>query len=206
MPREWDGIVSKYKNRRFSRPMARFIAKYPRISPNHVTISSFLVALASGLAFLSSQPIVGGVLAQLASIINGVDGDLAVLTSRVTRFGGFLDAMLDRYGDAAILMGMTCHLSIAWKQNITGLAVGVVALIGSLLVSYSRTRAESDLGIVFDKGVAGYAGNRDVRLFIVMLGGILNQVFFTLLALAILTNLTVLMRIWIVWASCRRGK
>jgi len=126
LPREWDGIVSKYINRRFSRPMARFIAKYPRISPNHVTISSFLVALASGLAFLSSQPIVGGVLAQLASIINGVDGDLAVLTSRVTRFGGFLDAMLDRYGDAAILMGMTCHLSIAWKQNITGLAVGVV--------------------------------------------------------------------------------
>lgn len=204
VPREWDGIVSQYVNRKFSRPMAKFLAKNPKILPNHVTVSSFLAALISGLAFSLCQPIIGGVLAQFASILDGVDGDLATLTSRVSPFGGFLDALLDRYGDAVILTGMTYNLLLANEHNMKYVAVGIAALVGSMLVSYSRTRAKSDLGVVFNKGFAGYAANRDVRLLIVMFGGILNQIFITLLALAILTNLTVSTRVWVAWASSRR--
>lgn len=202
MPKEWDGIVSRYVNRKLSRPIAQFLARYSRISPNHVTFSSFLVAQISGLAFCFSQPILGGVLAQFSSILDGVDGDLAYLTNKVSLFGGFLDSILDRYGDIAILAGMTYHVFIM-NGHITSIIIGIVALAGSLMVSYSSARARSDLGIVFNKGFVGYAASRDVRLFIVMLGGILNQIFVTLLVLALLTNLTVLMRICFAWNSTR---
>jgi len=201
MPKEWDGIVSQHVNRKFSRPIAKFLAKYPKISPNQISVLSFLVALASGLFFAFSQPIFGGVLAQLASILDGVDGDLAILTHRVSTFGGFLDALLDRYGDATILIGMTYYLFIGNGHCPLCIAVGIIALVGSLLVSYSRARAKSALGLIFNRGFSGYAANRDVRLFIIMIGGILNQIFITLLILAILTNLTVLTRVWAAWAS-----
>ncbi len=197
MPREWDGIISQHINRKFSRPIARFLAKFPIITPNHVSILSFLVALISGLAFFLRHPIMGGILAQLSSILDGADGDLAALTNRISPFGGFLDTVLDRYADAAILSGMIVSLFFTDGINaVYIIIVGITALIGSLLVSYSAAHAKSKLGLTFSKGFAAYAASRDVRLFLIMLGGILNQIFITLLVLAILTNTTVLVRIW----------
>ena len=196
MPRTWDGIVSQHINRKFSRPLARFLASHTKASPNQVTVLSFAVAVLSGLAFFSFQPILGGILAQLSSILDGVDGDLAFLTNKISTFGGFLDSVLDRYGDFLILGGMLYYTFTAKEFCTLNILVGIAAIIGSLMVSYSRTRAESDLDLTFKEGFAGYAANRDVRLFIIMLGGILNQVFITLLILAVLTNLTVLTRIY----------
>jgi len=196
VPRTWDGIVSQHINRKFSRPLARFLASHTKASPNQVTVLSFAVAVLSGLAFFSFQPILGGILAQLSSILDGVDGDLAFLTNKISTFGGFLDSVLDRYGDFLILGGMLYYTFTAKEFFTLNVLVGIAAIIGSLMVSYSRTRAESDLDLTFKEGFAGYAANRDVRLFIIMLGGILNQVFITLLILAVLTNLTVLTRIY----------
>ncbi|MBS7605011.1 MAG: CDP-alcohol phosphatidyltransferase family protein [Candidatus Bathyarchaeia archaeon] len=206
MPREWDGIVSQYINRRVSRPMAKFLAKHTCISPNHITFISFLTAVFSGIAFSLNYMMLGGVLAQIASILDGVDGDLAVLTNRVSPFGGFLDAMLDRYGDAAILMGMTYLIATTKCYDIACIIVAFAALLGSLLVSYSRVRARADLGLAFNRGFTGYAANRDVRLFIIMVGGLLGQAFITLALIASLTNLNVMSRIWISWKSVKVEK
>lgn len=196
MPKGWDGIVSRYINRRFSRPIARFFAENTGVSPNQMTVISFLVGVLSGVSFLLFRPILGGILAQLCSILDGVDGDLAIITNRVTRFGGFLDSLLDRYGDSIILIGMTYYAYMREGYPTLSLLIGAAALAGSLLVSYSRARAKSDLGVVFRSGISGYAANRDVRLFIVMIGGILNRVFITLLILALLTNFTVAVRLY----------
>ena len=73
--------------------------------------------------------------------------------------------------------------------------MGLAALFGSLMVSYSRAKAEADLNLVFKTGFSGYAANRDVRLFIIMIGGILNQAYITLIVLAVLTNSVVFKRI-----------
>jgi len=194
MPREWDGIISQLINRKFSRPTARFLANHTKATPNQITILSFLAGLASGL-FFYNHVLIGGLLAQISSILDGVDGDLAVFTGQTSSFGGFVDSVLDRYADAAILIGMTYHV-FSRQGIVTGILVGLAALAGSFLVSYTRTRAESDLGVVFKSGISGYAANRDVRLFIVMLGGILNQVFACLMVLAVLTNFVVVTRMW----------
>lgn len=196
MSKQWDGVISRYINRRFSRPIASFLARNPRIAPNHVTITSFLVGGLSGISFLFYQPLIGGILAQLSSILDGVDGDLAVLTGRKTLFGGFLDSILDRYSDVIILLGMSYAVLSMYGQTVENLLVAASAIIGSLLVSYSRARAESDLKLIFREGFSGYAANRDIRLFTVMIGGILNQVLFSLLVLAVLTNLVVIKRLY----------
>ena len=63
------------------------------------------------------------------------------------------------------------------------------------MISYSRARAAAGLGLVYRSGFSGYAANRDVRLFLIMIGGIINQVFITLIVLAVLTNVTVIKRV-----------
>jgi len=156
----------------------------------------FLVGVASGLFFFLRHPVIGGLLAQLSSILDGADGDLAVMTGRVTPFGGFLDSVLDRYADAAIITGMLAGILTSGGTDSFILISGMAALSGSLVISYSRARAKSDLGLVFKGGISGYAANRDVRLFIIMIGGILDQVAATLILLAFLTNLTVIKRIY----------
>ena len=198
MPEKWDGVISQYINRRFSRPMARALAKHPRITPNMVTILSTLVGLASGLVFALGFGWLGGLLAQLASITDGVDGDLAKLTGRITAFGGYLDSILDRYADAAIFLGMT------WFAYTNGggqyaILFGVLALAGSLLVSYTRSKANDISKTLFEGKIAQYLANRDVRLFTVMVGSLLSIVYpaavlYTLLTITAITSLTVLMR------------
>lgn len=194
MPKEWDGIISQVINRKFSRPTARFLADHTKATPNQITILSFLVGIAAGF-FFYDHPLIGGLLAQISSILDGVDGDLAVFTGQTSSFGGFMDSLLDRYADAAILIGMTYHI-FSKQTTVTSIFVGFAALAGSFMVSYTRTRAKSDLGVVFESGISGYAANRDVRLFIVMLGGIFNQVFVCLGVLAVLTNFVVATRMW----------
>jgi len=193
--KKWDGIVSQHINRKFSRPIAKFLAEHTKITPNQMSFLSFLIGLISGVCFFLGQGIVGGILAQVCSILDGVDGDLAVLTGRISRFGGFFDSLLDRYADSAIILGLTFNaLNSNYGFSLISV-VGLAALFGSLMVSYSRARAEAGLGLVYKSGFSGYAANRDVRLFLIMIGGILNQAFILLAILAILTNVTVVKRI-----------
>ena len=196
MPKKWDGIVSQHINRKFSRPIAKFLAEHTRITPNQMSFLSFLVGLISGICFSIGQAIAGGILAQTCSILDGVDGDLAVLTGKTSRFGGFFDSLLDRYADSAIILGLTLSALNSNYDSSLVLTFGLAALFGSLMVSYSRARAEAGLGLVYKSGFSGYAANRDVRLFLIMIGGILNQPFILLIILAVLTNLTVVKRIF----------
>ena len=196
MPKKWDGIVSQYVNRRFSRPIASFLAEKTKITPNQMSFISFLVGILSGAAFLLGQGIVGGLLAQTASILDGVDGDLAVITEKTSKFGGFFDSLLDRYADSAIILGLIFNALSLGGNSLAVLGVGIAAIFGCLMVSYSRAKAEANLDLVFKSGFSGYAANRDVRLFIIMIGGIFNQVYITLVILAALTNLVVLKRMF----------
>ncbi|HDI06824.1 MAG TPA: CDP-alcohol phosphatidyltransferase family protein [Candidatus Bathyarchaeota archaeon] len=198
MPKGWDGIVSQSINRKISRPMARLLAQHTRAAPNQISVLSLAVSVLSGLCFFLSQNILGGILAQASSILDGVDGDLAVLTGKTSVFGGFFDSVLDRYGDFAILIGMT-YSALLNHESILVLAVALIAVIGTFMVSYSRTRAKQSFGITFKRGISGYAANRDVRLLIIMIGGILNQVFVTLVVLAVLTNIVVIKRVYDCW-------
>ena len=190
-----DGLVSRYLNRPVSRPISRWLTRTP-VTPNQVSVVSFAAALAAMGLFINGNNILAGLVIQASSIIDGVDGDLARLKSMATNFGGFFDAVLDRYADVAIFAGLAY-----WSYTFEGRAsveligaAGLMAAVGSFMISYTRARAEASLGGTF-QGLAGSLASRDVRLLLVMIGAVTGQALATLILLAVLTNSVVVWRV-----------
>lgn len=182
-----DGPVSRHLNRRLSKPLSQVMARLGA-TPNQISLLSFMAALASALSFAAGIPFWGGVMAQLSSILDGCDGEVARIRGLESRFGAYLDSLLDRYGDVAILLGMTATAPASlWLP-------GLLAILGSYSISYTASRAEYYTGGRF-KGSLENMMNRDVRLFLIMVGGVLGQIGATLAVLALLTNMVVGLRL-----------
>ena len=190
-----EGLVSRYLNRRMSRPIARLLARTP-VTPNQVSLASFAIALISLGLFLGGHNVWAGLAAQASSVVDGVDGDVARLKSMATKFGGFFDAVLDRYADIAILAGLA-YWAYAFQPDVSprlAVSLGLLAIAGALMVSYTRARAEASIAIRFE-GVAGSLADRDMRLLIVMAGAVLGQALFTLALLALMSHALVMYRL-----------
>ena len=188
----YDGFISRHVNRRVSRPLARLLSHTP-VTPNQVTIMSLGVALAGFFSFVYGYYVIGALLAQASSIVDGVDGDLARLKKQTSAFGGFLDSVVDRYADALIILGLTIW-ALGDGPDMPVWLAGFWALAGSFAVTYTRARIENAPRTVFDRGITS-AATRDVRLFIVMVGALTGRGLVTLTVLASVTNIVVLLRL-----------
>ena len=188
----YNGYISKYVNRKASEPMARLLAK-TKLTPNQLTWAAFGIALSSFVIFILGHNIIGGVLAQLSSIVDGADGSLARIKGMTSAFGGFLDSVLDRYADILIVLGLTWWSF--YHETYPGIwLAGFLAIAGTICISYTRARIDSQHRHLFDKGFKSLA-SRDIRLFLIMLGGITGQAYFCLIVIAALTNLVVFYRL-----------
>jgi 1L-myo-inositol 1-phosphate cytidylyltransferase / CDP-L-myo-inositol myo-inositolphosphotransferase len=179
-----DGPVSRLVNRRLSAPISLVLLR-AGVSPGAATVATFLFALAAAavLALGAVWPaalILGGILVQLASILDGVDGEIARASLRNSPFGGFLDSVLDRAADAAVLAA----LAVAAGLDGTTWALLAAALFGSLMTPYVRAAYRRPL----PRPISPINAGRDVRLLVVSLSAIALQSLWGLLALAILTN------------------
>ena len=197
----YNGYVSKYFNRKISEPLARLLAR-TRVTPNQVTWSAFGVAVLSFLSFIFGHNIVGGLLIQLSSIVDGVDGSLARRKGMVSEFGGFLDSLTDRYADMLMVLGLTLW-SLSHETYPGIWLAGFLAVSGIICLSYSRARIGAEHRHLFDKGLPSLA-SRDIRLFLMMLGGISGQAYFCLMVIAVLTNLVVGYRLFSIYKYLRR--
>jgi len=164
------------------------------LSPNQVSILGIAFAVLSAIAYwqwkLNSLLLVVAPLLMLASgLLDALDGALARLYGETTKFGGFFDSLLDRYADAFILCGIILG-------GLTEVSWGLAALVGSLLVSYVRARAEA-AGVKMES--VGLA-ERAERIVLLALASFLSFVWLEalgwgVLVLAVLTNLTVIQRV-----------
>lgn len=200
----YDGFVSRYLNRHISRPIARALTHTP-LTPNQVSFFSLGVAAGSFFSFVYGYHIIAALLAQASSIVDGVDGDLARAKQMTSAFGGFLDAILDRYADAIILLGLTIWAAGDGSGVYDGPSAyvwtaGFLALSGSFVVTYTRARIDHVPRNFFDRGFTSVA-SRDVRLLMVMVGALSGQGFITLVVLASLANIVVVLRLF----SARRA-
>lgn len=188
----YDGPVSRYLNRRLSRPLARYAARTP-LTPNQISVISLLVALLAAGLLVLDRTLLAAIAIQASSIIDGIDGDVARLKAQSSRFGAVFDAVLDRYADAVIIISMAlwAHRYEAWPEP---LLVGFATLTGALLISYSRARVEASTGLRLSEQFLGLA-SRDVRLLMLALGTAFEQVYWTLVAVAVLSHVTVLWRL-----------
>ena len=216
-----DGVISRHINRKVStRIFTPLILRlHQNVTPNQVSILSFAVAILGALLFFLSHPLVGAIFVQLASILDGCDGEIARLKIMGTRIGGFADTMLDRYADVFTLIGVYYYssalsLSLSDKElfgvylNPSALVfIAMAAIIGSLMVSYTSARAKLDLN-------RELKGNRDLRLFLIFCGGLFSSIHplslsFTLLILALMTNSIVVyrsIRLWQVFHNAHPPK
>ena len=192
MEKVYDGFVSRHLNRRISRPLARLLSHTPA-TPNQVSMAGLGIALASFFSFAYGSHIAGAILVQASSVVDGVDGDLARLKGMGSDFGGFMDSMLDRYADTLIILGVTLWAA-SESSEVHVWLLGFWALAGSFGVTYSRASIERVKANVFDSGITS-AASRDVRLFVVMVGGLAGQSLGILIALVCLTNAVVLLRL-----------
>ena len=214
-----DGVISKAINRRLSigifTPLLLRLSR--RITANQVSVLSFAVSLAASLSFFLALPLIGGLLIQSASILDGSDGEIARLKKLQSPFGNFFDAVLDRYSDGFILFGMFYYsLTATGITNLFGqystplvLGASMLALVGTLMVSYTSAKSVADFGYQYSGRWSAAGRGRDVRLFILAVGGIGAlihpvSVFVAILAIALMTTATVLRRIWISWDYARR--
>jgi len=188
----YDGYVSKHINRKISEPIAQLLAK-TKVTPNQITLAAFGIALLSFVSFVLGNNIIAGLLVQLSSVIDGIDGNLARLKGMTSEFGGFFDSVLDRYADILIVLGLTLWSLSHETYRGTWLA-GMLAITGIICISYTRARINPDHRHLFDTGFKSLA-SRDIRLFLIMLGAVIGQAYFCLVAIAVLTNLVVFYRL-----------
>jgi CDP-L-myo-inositol myo-inositolphosphotransferase len=192
-----DGPVARYLNRPISVRISRHLVKR-HVTPNQISLFSFLCSLlAAGLFALGGYPalLLGGVLAQFASIIDGCDGEVARLKYQSSDIGGWFDAVLDRYADAFLLFGLTWHLLVP-EVNGWVLFAGFMAIIGSFMLSYTADKYDNLLRDRIRAGAKpGLRMGRDVRVFLIFLGAAANLVLPVLVVIAVVMNLETLRRV-----------
>ena len=180
----------------FDRPFAGFARKIP-FHPNTLTIAGFLVTVIASYALVTNF-ILGGILVLAGGIFDVLDGVFARINGKKTRFGAFLDSVLDRCSDALILTAVGWNLFN--RGNLTGVVLCLVTLVGAFLISYTRARAEG-LGENCNQGLM----ERPERIVLISLGAIAGFIMPVLWAMMILTLFTVLQRIYHVWKITERG-
>ncbi len=189
-----DGPVSRYINRPVSLRISRHLTQLP-VTPDQISLVSFLCSfIAAGLFALGGYPalLAGGMLAQFASIIDGCDGEVARLKFCESEFGGWFDAVLDRYADAFLLFGLTWHACGGGADGIV-LLIGFLAIIGSFMLSYTADKYDNRMRARI--GGSSLRIGRDIRVFIIFLGALFNQPFGALLIIAAMMNAETVRRV-----------
>lgn len=168
------------------------------MTPNEISVVSFLGSvIAAGLfAFGGYFALaLGGVLAQFASILDGCDGEVARLKFQSSDFGGWFDAVLDRYADAFLLFGLSWHVA-AEQGGSWIVVVGFMAIVGSFMLSYTADKYDNLMRQRIEAGgQAGLRMGRDVRVFLIFLGAVTHLIFPVLLLIAVVMNLEVVRRV-----------
>lgn len=169
-----------------------------RVTPNSVSLLSLFLSFVSALFYSMGYFFAGGLMLLLSGFTDTLDGTIARITGLSSRFGALLDSTLDRYAEFFVFTGLLIHFRNEW----TFYAV-IVALMGSIMVSYVKARAES-LGSAKVIGLM----QRPERLVLLALGSLLNTplgtylpeypdciIMMTLGILAITTNITAIHRL-----------
>ena len=177
--------IGKYFER-----MLTSLARTIEISPNKITIAGFIITIIASIV-LTQNLFLGGILIILGALCDMFDGISARMYNKVTEYGAFLDSVIDRYSDSFLLTGFAWYfLKIG---SLTGALLSVGTLVGSLIISYARARAEG-LGRECKTGLM----ERPERIIFMSLAALTGLVFPIMLIMFVLTHYTVIQRVYYV--------
>jgi phosphatidylglycerophosphate synthase len=205
-----DGPVSLLINRRVSRLFSGPLAA-AGVSPNAATLMALAIGLASAAAYAGRWWWLGGVLLQFSSIFSGVDGEIARRTGKGSRYGDFLDTMVDRAAEYLAFLALSPYASAAWGE--WAWAAGLLALGGTFLLTSASEKYRSAMHENYPKRqleplFAYLASGRDVRIFYLALASIAatwspDVLFWSLVAIAALMHVNFLWRVLLLRARMR---
>jgi phosphatidylinositol phosphate synthase len=176
-----------------------------RLTPNAISLTGFALNLAAAALVVGRMFFLAGIAFIVGSVMDTLDGRYSRMSGKGTPFGAFLDSTLDRLEEGIVLTAVAAYF--ASRHNQVAVAAVVIAVLGSLMVSYTRARAEA-LGVACKVGLA----TRPVRVVILSIGLVFAEGaslgHFQLLApsvyvLAALTAFTTVQRIVYVRAQLR---
>lgn len=179
-------------------PITRLIS-WSGVSPNAVTLAGFSLTVADAVLLALGYVQAAGVLLLPAAALDAIDGSLARLQNRTTSFGAFLDSTIDRFSEAVILLGALVYY-VNLPSAKTEILLLFVALLGSLMVSYTKARGEA-CGVAVKGGLL----TRMERMIVLIIALVLNELTIGLWILAVLTNVTALQRVYVVWRATRKN-
>jgi len=187
-----DGFVARWLNRRVSLRLSSYLAS-TRLSPGAITLASFLIALSGAFLFAVGSylwTLLAGLLVQFASIVDGCDGEIARLKFQTSRFGAWADTMLDRYADVAVVAGISLG---HWQTHPTAFTLlgAILALTGFILASYTKKEYALRYGSEPPSGRLARLSKRDVRLFVLFAGALLNRPFEAMILVGAVSHLAV---------------
>jgi CDP-diacylglycerol---glycerol-3-phosphate 3-phosphatidyltransferase len=176
-----------------------------RLTPNAISLTGFVLNVAAAVLVTQRLWVLAGLAFIVGSVMDTLDGRYSRMSGKGTMFGAFLDSTLDRIEEGVVLT------AVAWYFADTGHAIPaaacVLAVLGSLIVSYTRARAEA-LGVECKVGIA----TRPVRVVILSIGlvfakgaGIFDVELLApaIYAMTALTAITVVQRVWHVRGELR---
>ena len=179
-------------------PFCQILA-YTNVSPNTLSIIGFLFAIAACITIALGHIVYGGCLVIMSGAFDAFDGAFARKFGLETRFGAYFDSFIDRYSEAAILFGILYYVTIEDQQIL--ILLTFIAFAGSLMVSYSRAIAKG-LDIPCKVG----PGDRAARFIVLILMLLTNQLFIGLAFLAVLSNMTALLRLYHVYGQTKHKR
>ncbi len=167
------------------------------VSPNLLTLVGFLITLLAAWFLSQGRFFDAGIVIIFSGIFDMLDGRVARVTRSETPFGAFFDSVLDRYSDMALFLGLLIHYARA--EQMTYLVLSGIVMIGAVMTSYTRARAESLIPLC----KVGFM-ERPERLVLIIIGALSGKMAPVLWVMAVMSNLTVIHRIVYTWKQAPR--
>ncbi|GIV63750.1 MAG: CDP-alcohol phosphatidyltransferase [Bellilinea sp.] len=176
-------------------PIGAFLLRLG-LTPNGVTLLGLAGILIAAVFLARGQFIWGGVVVLVTAPLDALDGTMARLLGKPTRFGGVLDSVIDRFAEIILIGGLVFYY--VQQNEILPVLLGYLAAGGSLMVSYVKARAEAAQFVV-----KGGLLTRVERFLVLIPLLLLGQPLIALWILAVLANFTALQRLWLVYQQSR---
>ena len=167
------------------------------VDPNVLTFIGLGINILATILFARGLFFWAGLVMLFGGIFDMLDGAVARVSKRVTRFGGFLDSVIDRYSDMLMLFGLLIWYAKVERLFYVGLTG--MAIIGSVMISYTRARAES----LIPQCKVGFL-ERAERVVLLIIAALTDRMAVALWILAILTNWTAIHRTWFTYRELSR--
>ncbi len=163
-----------------------------KVNPNLITLLGFVINIVAAFYLAKGQFGIAGTIIFIAGAMDMLDGAVARLTGTATRFGAFFDSVIDRYSDIVLYLGLIIYFGK--MPRMTYVVLVGICIMGSMMTSYTRARAES----LLDKCKVGFL-ERPERVVLLILGTWFYRVEHVLWVIAVLSNWTVISRIIFTW-------